>query len=187
MEILDVVDEKGVPTGQTVERSTAHEKGIKHRTAHVWITRKNNGKVEILLQKRSLEKESFPGCYDTSSAGHIQAGDNPKDSAIRELEEELGVSATKDELEYIGTFEIEYAKEFHGKMFRDSEVPFVYIYSGEVDENKLILQKEEVESVSWFELEKVYKERCITNEVYCVPLGSLELLIEYYKKHETEA
>ena len=36
-EILDIVDENGTPTGQTVDRETAHLKGIPHRTAHVWL------------------------------------------------------------------------------------------------------------------------------------------------------
>lgn len=30
MELLDVVDENGIPTGETVERSIAHAKGIRH-------------------------------------------------------------------------------------------------------------------------------------------------------------
>jgi len=46
----------------------------------------------VLLQKRSAEKESFPGMFDTSFAGHIQAGDDPLESAQRELREKLGKS-----------------------------------------------------------------------------------------------
>lgn len=40
MELLDVVDEYGCPTGQKIERSIAHSEGIRHRTAHVWIVRR---------------------------------------------------------------------------------------------------------------------------------------------------
>ena len=61
MEWLDIVDENGHPTGETVERSYAHRHGIRHRTAHVWIFRRQNGHTEILLQKRSDIKDSFPG------------------------------------------------------------------------------------------------------------------------------
>ena len=75
MEIFDIVDENGNPTGQTIERSLAHTNGVRHRTVHIWIVRKVNGKWQVLLQKRALTKDSFPGRYDTSSAGHIQAGD----------------------------------------------------------------------------------------------------------------
>ena len=68
MEYFDIVDENGIPTGETVEREKAHESGIRHRTAHVWIVRKVKGRTQILLQKRCKSKDSFPGCYDISSA-----------------------------------------------------------------------------------------------------------------------
>ena len=84
MEFFDIVDEKGIPTGETIERTQAHKKGVRHRTAHIWIVREQNGKAQLLLQKRSAEKDSFPGRFDTSSAGHIQAGDEPEESAIRD-------------------------------------------------------------------------------------------------------
>ncbi|MBP3196662.1 MAG: NUDIX hydrolase, partial [Butyrivibrio sp.] len=76
-ELFDITDENGFVTGQTVTRSEAHDKGIMHRTAHIWIVRKKGESYQVLLQKRSAEKESFPSMYDTSSAGHIQAGDEP--------------------------------------------------------------------------------------------------------------
>ena len=85
VELFDIVDDKGIPTGETVERAEAHEKDILHRTAHVWVVRMKEGKPQVLLQKRAAGKDSFPGCYDTSSAGHIRAGDEPLDSALREL------------------------------------------------------------------------------------------------------
>ena len=90
MEIFDVIDKDGNPTGETVTRERAHAEGIPHRTAHIWILRKKEGRIQVLLQKRSKNKDSFPGMFDTSSAGHIQAGDEPLESALRELEEELG-------------------------------------------------------------------------------------------------
>ena len=85
MEFFDIVDEKGIPTGETIERTQAHKKGVRHRTAHIWIIREQDGKAQLLLQKRSAEKDSFPGRFDTSSAGHIQAGDEPEESAIRDF------------------------------------------------------------------------------------------------------
>lgn len=83
-EYLDIVDENGNPTGEIVERSVAHAQGVRHRTSHVWLVRKRNRQVQILLQKRAIQKESFPGCYDISSAGYIPAGDDYIGSAIRE-------------------------------------------------------------------------------------------------------
>lgn len=141
MEIFDIVDEKGIPTGETIERTQAHEKGVRHRTAHIWIVREQDGKAQLLLQKRSAEKDSFPGRFDTSSAGHIQAGDEPEESAIRELHEELGIRAAKEDLIFAGCFDIQYEKEFYGKMFRDNEVAFVYMYTKHVDAKSLPCKK----------------------------------------------
>ena len=64
MEFFDITDDNGIPTGETVNRSEAHEKGIPHRTAHIWIAKKEGNGYQVLLQKRSSEKESFPGMYD---------------------------------------------------------------------------------------------------------------------------
>ncbi len=92
-EMLDIVDENGVPTGQSVPRTMAHAEGLRHRTSHVWIVRRKNGRVQVLLQMRCAAKDSYPGCYDISSAGHIPAGAEFVGSALRELREELGVTA----------------------------------------------------------------------------------------------
>ena len=182
-EIFDIVDENGVPTGETVTRAKAHAKGIHHRTVHIWVIRYNEGIAEVLLQKRALTKDSFPGQYDTSSAGHIQAGDEPLESAIRELSEELGIFATENQLHLIGTFPIKYEKEFHGQVFKDNEIAFVYTYEEPVDVDKLVIQKEELDSVAWFNLNEVY-EACLPprDKRFCVPMEGLELIKRYIEE-----
>ena len=184
MELFDVIDSEGNPTGQIVSREKAHEEGIPHRTAHIWIIREKEGRVQILLQKRSQNKDSFPGKFDTSSAGHIQAGDEPLESALRELKEELGISAVPEQLHFAGTFPISFAKEFHGKMFRDEEIAFVYIFKEPVNTDELILQTEEVESVQWFDLEEVCEECGKHRDIFCVPTGGLEVVRKYLDSAE---
>lgn len=179
MELFDIVDEMGRPTGEVCERSEAHRRGLRHRTAHVWIVDTAGEQPRVLLQKRAQNKDSFPGRFDTSSAGHIQAGAEPEESALRELEEELGIRALPEQLRPIGTFRIAYEKEFYGKMFRDSEVAFVYLYSGPVDIGALTLQQEEVEAVEWFPLEEVCREVAAHNQKFCVPPPGLKLLETY--------
>lgn len=184
MELFDVIDSEGNPTGQIVSREKAHEDGIPHRTAHIWIIREKEGRVQILLQKRSQNKDSFPGKFDTSSAGHIQAGDEPLESALRELKEELGISAVPEQLHFSGTFPISFAKEFHGKMFRDEEIAFVYIFKEPVNTDELILQTEEVESVQWFDLEEVCEKCEKHRDIFCVPTGGLEVVRKYLNSAE---
>mgnify|MGYP002709524200 FL=1 len=87
MEFLDIRDKNGNPTGEVKERSLVHADGDIHGTSHVWIVRKNEkGSYDLLLQKRSENKDAFPGCYDISSAGHLPAGQDYLSSALRELE-----------------------------------------------------------------------------------------------------
>lgn len=182
MEYFDVVDMEGNPTGEVVERSIAHEKGIRHRTAHIWIVRpdeQDEDNYEALLQKRAKNKDSFPGRFDTSSAGHIQAGDEPLQSALRELKEELGIEATEKDLKFVGTFPIRYEMEFHEKLFKDSEIAFVYLYKKPVEKKNLVLQKDEVEAVEWFELENLYVECMKHNQKFCVPIAGLRLIRDY--------
>ncbi len=179
MEQFDIVDENGQPTGETVERTFAHENGIRHRAAHIWIARKGEGGWQVLLQKRSMDKDSFPGMLDTSSAGHIQAGDEPLESAIRELFEELGIAAQKEELHFAGMFQIYFEKPFHGRLFKDYEIAYVYIYTNAVEIEQLTLQKEEVETVAWFDLEDVYQACQRHDERFCVPIEGLEIARKY--------
>ena len=179
-ERIDLVDENGIPSGETVLRSIAHAKGLRHRTAHVWVYRRHNERAEVLLQKRAENKDSYPGCWDTSSAGHIRAGDEPADSALREMEEELGIRAEKKDLCLIGTYHLHYEEVFHDALFKDNEVVFLYLCDGSrIDIDELILQEEEVESAAWFGLDEVIEARRAGDPAFCVPIENLELL----KKH----
>ena len=59
-EILDIVDDNGQPTGEVIDRVTAHREGILHRTSHVWLVRIKDGRQQVLLQKRSEVAMTFP-------------------------------------------------------------------------------------------------------------------------------
>lgn len=148
-EILDIVDENGEPTGETVEREFAHADGIRHRTSHVWLARKRNGRAEILLQKRAENKDSYPGCYDISSAGHIPAGDGFRKSAVRELKEELGIDTDENELIYCGDRNVQWDDVFSGKPFHDNQFSRIFLLWRDMEENEFTVQKEELESVKW--------------------------------------
>ena len=151
MEWLDIVDENGVPTGQVVSRQEAHRLGLRHRTSHVWIVRRREGNLQVLLQKRSEEKDSYPGCYDISSAGHIPAGADFVPSALRELKEELGVTARPEELLYCGQRRVRFQEVFHGSPFRDDQVSNIYVMWLDWDEDRFLPQKEEISEVRWFD------------------------------------
>lgn len=154
MEFLDVVDEQGRPTGEVVERTFAHAAGVRHRTAHVWIFRRHKGQLQVLLQKRSADKDSHPGCYDISSAGHIPAGSEVVPSALRELGEELGVAIPAAALHHCGRRSFAWQGCFYGKPFHDVQVSEVFWLALDRQETDFTPQKEEVMAVHWFDAAK---------------------------------
>ena len=153
LELFDVRDSEGNVTGVARERELGHLNGDPHGTSHIWVVRENaSGGWDVLLQKRSRDKDSYPGCYDVSSAGHLQAGDDFLPAALRELEEELGLRTRAEDLEFVG-FRRAYREAFFGgRLFKDHEISAVYIYRKPVETSALRLQKEELESVMWMDL-----------------------------------
>ena len=176
MELFDVIDSKGNPTGQIVSREKAHAEGIPHRTAHIWIIRKKEGRVQILLQKRSQNKDSFPGCYDTSSAGHIPAGVDFEDSALRELREELGLTADCSELNDCGLIRIQSESFFHGAPFKDDQVSKVFYIWKDVEPEAMKLQVSEVSGVIWMPLDECRRRVRDNSMPHCILPEELDML-----------
>lgn len=98
-ELLDVLTEDGQPTGITKPRSQVHLDGDWHRAIHIWVVR---GQDLVLLQRRALTNDLEPGKLDVSVGGHYRAGEIFID-AIREAEEELGITFRPGQLEYLHT------------------------------------------------------------------------------------
>ncbi len=186
VEWLDIVDEHGVPTGEVIERTKAHESGVRHRTSHVWILRKKAGRLQVLVQKRSEGKDSHPGCYDISSAGHIPAGEDFISSALRELKEELGVEAEERELIYCGQRHFAYEQEFYGKLFSDNQVSNVYILWRDMEPEEFTLQKEEVSEVRWFDFVECMKAVEKNRIPHCMHLDELEMVLETVRNAVSE-
>ena len=183
MELLDIRDETGEITGRVRERGMVHMDGDTHGTAHIWIVReREDGTYDLLLQKRASCKDAYPGCYDISAAGHVQAGEDFLPTALRELEEELGIIASEKELEYVGVHKGYMEEAFNGRMFKNSEYSRVYVYRKPVDIQKLLLQTEEVEAVRWMGLEDcmdAVEEGTLPN---CLYVDELELVKGYLQE-----
>ncbi len=70
-------------------RAQVHGDNLLHRAIHILLF---NDEGELLLQKRSRLKDRHPGVWDSSAAGHVDAGEEYDEAAARELQEELGVA-----------------------------------------------------------------------------------------------
>ncbi len=179
MEFLDIVDENGLPTGKTAERKEMHRKGIPHRTAHVWIFRKKEGQIQILLQKRCMEKDSFPGCYDISSAGHIPAGMDIIPSALRELKEELSLEVQPSELILCGMKHVVITDEFRDEPYEDNQYSTIFLMWKDIEEAEIICQPEEIESVMWMGFEDCKKAVVDQSIKNCIDIEELHMLEKF--------
>jgi 16S rRNA (adenine1518-N6/adenine1519-N6)-dimethyltransferase len=102
-EMFDLVDDNDQPLPhesgkgtRIASRHEVHSNKLKHRAVHIFVF---NAKGELFLQKRSRWKDAHPSKWDSSASGHVNAGDDYAPTAVREVEEELGVQA---DVEFVG-------------------------------------------------------------------------------------
>jgi 16S rRNA (adenine1518-N6/adenine1519-N6)-dimethyltransferase len=93
-EMFDVVDEADRPL-RIASRAEVHAKDLLHRAVHIFVF---NRAGELFLQLRSRWKDRHPLVWDSSAAGHVNAGQEYAATAERELEEELGVQVPVEEI-----------------------------------------------------------------------------------------
>ncbi|MFI1033113.1 NUDIX hydrolase [Streptomyces sp. NPDC020951] len=87
-EILDIVDEHDRVVGR-LPRGQAYAEGLRHRCVFI---RARDAEGRIFVHRRTPTKLVFPSLYDMFVGGVVGAGESYDDAALREAEEELGVS-----------------------------------------------------------------------------------------------
>ncbi len=152
-ELLDVLDPEGRPLGAVKPRNAVHRDGDWHKTVHVWIV---NYRGEVLFQKRSMGKDSFPGLWDVSAAGHVSAGESVLLAAQRELFQEIGVRASVTEFHQLCILKSTSVQR--AGSFVDNEFNDVFVIRRNPEVQDLALEPSEVDEVSFYsgaELERV--------------------------------
>ncbi len=90
-ELFDVVDDRDQVL-HSAPRHEVHARKLLHRAVHIFLFNSNG---EIFLQQRSMQKDAEPGVWSASCSGHVDAGEDYDTAAVRELQEELGVTLPK--------------------------------------------------------------------------------------------
>jgi len=177
-ELIDILDEQGNHTGKTCLKSEAHKHGYFHNTVHIWIYTSDK---KILLQKRAPTKKVFPNLWDISVAGHIGAGEKIKTAALREIEEEIGFTITKDKLIEIGNRKHQVK---HANGIIDNEFHHVFATELTVPLHSLSIQEEEVAGIDLFPLETLKNTSNLENvllprfhEYYCMVFDKIYALL----------
>lgn len=87
-EILDIVDENDQVIGQS-PRGEAYARGLRHRCVFIQA---RDAEGRIFVHRRTPAKLVFPSLYDMFVGGVVGAGEDYGTAALREAEEELGVT-----------------------------------------------------------------------------------------------
>ena len=152
-DLFEILNEDGTPTGITKKRALVHRDGDLHGASHIFVTRLHQGRIQVLLQKRSQDKDSFPGWLDTSSAGHLDPGESFDQGAQRELSEELGLTGVAPRFLFIQ--HQDYEKVFHGEVFHDREIDYVYMIELDQPEEAFQIEACELQSVHWLDARNI--------------------------------
>ncbi|PBC71463.1 isopentenyldiphosphate isomerase [Streptomyces sp. TLI_235] len=87
-ELLDVVDAQDQVVG-TATRAEVYRDGLTHRCVFI-LVRDPQGR--IFVHRRTDSKLFAPGAYDCFVGGVVGSGESYAEAAVREAEEELGVT-----------------------------------------------------------------------------------------------
>lgn len=140
MELVDLYDENRVPLGKTAERYGKKGPGELRIVVHVCLF---DSRGRMLIQRRTESKRIWPGLWDVTVGGGVDAGETTRQGAEREVREELGYALDLSGLRPSVTV------NFEGG-FDD-----FFIAVRDLDLHTLSLQAEEVNAVRWVTLEEL--------------------------------
>lgn len=139
MELLNVYDNEGNLTDRVVPRGDKSVVLNDNEHIGVAVVFIENSKGEFLMQKTSVEK----GSEYSSTGGHVDAGETPLSSILREIKEELGIEVEASELEYLGF------------LLYDKPIRFMYYLKKDIDIKDIVVQEEEVEFVKYMNVSEI--------------------------------
>lgn len=147
-ELIAVVDEND----QFIEnqpRNKVHQLGLRHRAVHILVF---NNQQQLFLQKRSLSKDINAGLWDTSAAGHVDAGESYDACAHRETIEELGVCVDAT---------LEFMFKLPAKL--ETGMEFVQVYRSSHN-GPFTLEAKEIDGGQWFNIHEI-SQRVADNDM----------------------
>jgi isopentenyldiphosphate isomerase len=107
-ELFDLIDRDGAPLGVSKARRDVHRDGDWHRSLHIWVVLRGGSGVAgaasspcLLFQRRSPEKDTWPGALDVAVTGHLRKGEQILDG-LREAREEIGLEIKPENVIHLG-------------------------------------------------------------------------------------
>lgn len=134
-ELCDIYDREGRPTGAVVVRGIPLGEGRYQMAANLWIF---NSRGQILIQRRSAQKDYLPGVWATHGGG-MRAGETARQACVREAREEIGIRVEPAAPQYL----------FRDQSAAEHLIVENFIVCREYDAQTAVLQREEVSALRW--------------------------------------
>ena len=165
MELWDILDENGQPTGVVKQRGDNLLPGEFHLVVFAFIS---NSKGELLISRRTMNK-TFPGSWEITGGAAIK-GDHSQSAVLREIREELGLSLLPEQGKKIGHFRWVGEHSYFADLWH---------FKADIDVEEIECQPEEVSEAKWVrkeEVEKMIEQGLfIRNDFVLACLKTLEL------------
>ncbi len=170
-EVVVLVDQFDNQVG-TMDKMRAHSLGLLHRAFSVFILRKQDQQVEILLQQRNVDKYHCGGLWTNTCCSHPRIGEEIVAAGERRLQEEMGLQIP---LQLIGNFT--YRAEFANGLV---EHEFDHVLVGMYDDSPINFNPTEVQDFRWIKLADLETELEHNSQAYTPWLkGALKICKDF--------
>lgn len=116
------------------------------RIIAVWVIDQNGN---VLLQQRSKHKKIGPGVWTAGCEGTVEKDHDPLETAVRELNEELGLKVSPDKL--VATHKLHYDHPILGWRICSGYI----LKIDHKDPDDFTIQKSEVAQLKWFTIDEL--------------------------------
>jgi len=165
MEKRDLYDEKRELTGETIYKGEEIPNGKYIIVVLVFI---QNSEGKFLIQKRSERKN---GKFATTG-GHPKSGEDSIQGIITEVKEEIGIDIKPEDLQLYFSGKSDEEKVLWDDYYIKMDIPNI---------EELNLQKDEVESVHWFSIDKI-KQLMKEDKFFKNHYEEFEILLDWLNK-----
>ena len=149
--LIDVLSTSGLRTGETLPRSEIHRLGKPHRAIHLYLF---NSRNELLLQRRSLTVDNYPGVLSISVLGHVDAREYSATTVRREIEEELGLDTSALKIDFLFTY---FSQATLSESYIDRQFNDIYVTHTDLDLALIRFDPSEVSEIVFVPFERFQK------------------------------
>jgi isopentenyl-diphosphate delta-isomerase len=147
-DLIDVLSDSGLRTREILSRAEIHRLGKYHRAVHLYLL---NSRNEVLLQRRALTVDHFPGFFGISVTGHVEAGEWSSNCVRREVEEELGINSSQLQFDFLFSF---FQEAILHETYIDRQFNDIYVTRADIQLDVMQFDRSEVSEVKFVSFER---------------------------------